>query len=209
MSSPLYFQPQSNRISLPPITALISMADTDPHSTSSTPHNHPRTRTHDGFIDLTGGSPSLPPSPSRHTVPYSRNSKEPPVKRRRIGSEETSGTYRVPAGSSLPRPSNYPRSTRDIIPNFDLTSLPDVEEVDLTEVADEDGLRKIQEAQHQRHKKLQEQQNNLLKESVRAQEPENDGPLKLSKLSCIICMEKMTNVTATHCGTPPLMTARR
>ena len=195
MSSPSPFQPQTNTISLPPISALLSMAEAD-RSTSNTPHQHTRrsTHSHNGFIDLTRDSPSSPSTSLTGTPSHSRNSKEPPEKRRRIGGEG-SGSRRILFEPPPLDPSNYPRHNDNII------LLDDVEEVDLTEVGGERGLRKIQEDQRKRHEKLQEQQNHLLKDSVQAQESEKDGPVKLSKITCVICMENMTNITATHCGT--------
>jgi len=37
-------------------------------------------------------------------------------------------------------------------------------------------------------------------EQVKAQREESDKPLKLNNLSCVICMEPVTNITATSCG---------
>ena len=123
------------------------------------------------------------------------------MKRRRL-EDEASGSHRPSARSvsELLNRSTGSSRRQNVQPHLDLTSLADVEEVDLTRVRDDDGLKKIQDAQRQRHEKLQEQQNHLLKDSVQAQEPEKDGPVKFSNITCVICMENMTNITATHCG---------
>lgn len=61
-----------------------------------------------------------------------------------------------------------------------------VEEVDLREVDDDDGLSKVLEQQR------------LL--SIKAQQDLADKPVNFSSLQCIICMESLTDITATHCG---------
>ena len=61
-----------------------------------------------------------------------------------------------------------------------------MEEVDLREVDDDDGLSKVLEQQR------------LL--SIKAQQDLVDKPVNFSSLQCIICMESLTDITATHCG---------
>ena len=63
----------------------------------------------------------------------------------------------------------------------------DIEEVDLRDVDDDDGLSKA--AQKQQEMAIKAQQGAA-----------GDKPLKLSSLQCIICLEHMTDVTATSCG---------
>lgn len=63
----------------------------------------------------------------------------------------------------------------------------DIEEVDLRDVDDDNGLSNA----------LQKQQEMAIKAQQGAT---GDKPLKLSSLQCIICLEHMTDVTATSCG---------
>ena len=37
--------------------------------------------------------------------------------------------------------------------------------------------------------------------TIKAQQEQANKPVKLSTLQCIICMETMKDLTATHCGT--------
>lgn len=60
-------------------------------------------------------------------------------------------------------------------------------EVDLTNVNDDTSLDKVLETQQEKVIKAQ-------------REEQGDRPAKLTGLQCIICLETMTNVTATHCG---------
>jgi len=61
-----------------------------------------------------------------------------------------------------------------------------IDEVDLRDVEDDTGLSKVLEQQRA--------------ETVKAQQKDGNKPFKLSSLQCVICMEPMTNITATHCG---------
>ena len=63
----------------------------------------------------------------------------------------------------------------------------DIEEIDLKDVDDDNGLSKA----------LQKQQEMAIKAQ---RKEESDKPLKLSSLQCIICLESMTDITATNCG---------
>ena len=63
---------------------------------------------------------------------------------------------------------------------------PAVEEVDLRDVEDDKGLSKVLEDQRMA--------------TIKAQQEQASRPVKLATLSCVICMEPMTNVTATYCG---------
>ena len=63
----------------------------------------------------------------------------------------------------------------------------EIEEIDLKDVDDDNGLSKA----------LQKQQEMAIKAQ---RKEESDKPLKLSNLQCIICLESMTDITATSCG---------
>lgn len=65
---------------------------------------------------------------------------------------------------------------------------PAVEEVDLRDVDDDQGLSKVLEDQRMA--------------TIKAQQEQASRPVKLATLSCVICMEPMTDVTATYCGMP-------
>ena len=69
-------------------------------------------------------------------------------------------------------------------------------QVDLTHVDDDTGLNKV----------LQTQQEMTIKAQREAQ---GDQPTKLSSLQCIICLETMTDITATHCGKSYITTHRK
>ncbi len=63
----------------------------------------------------------------------------------------------------------------------------DPDEVDLTHVNDDNSLEKVLDSQQQK--------------AIKAQgEEQGDKPVKLAGLQCIICLETMKNITATHCG---------
>lgn len=63
----------------------------------------------------------------------------------------------------------------------------DAPEVDLTHVNDDDSLEKALENQQEKAIKAQ-------------REEQGDEPVTLAGLQCIICLETMVNITATHCG---------
>lgn len=60
----------------------------------------------------------------------------------------------------------------------------------LQDVEDETGLSKVLEQQRMA--------------TIDAQKEQANKPVKLSTLQCIICMETMKDLTATHCGTSVL-----
>ena len=62
----------------------------------------------------------------------------------------------------------------------------EIEEVDLRDVDEDNRLSKVLEQQRMA--------------TIRAQQEQANRPVKLSTLQCIICMESMTDLTATHCG---------
>lgn len=66
--------------------------------------------------------------------------------------------------------------------------LKDIAELDLREVDDDESFARIIEEQRIA--------------SVKAQHEQAEKPVNFSSLQCIICMEPMTNITVTHCGTP-------
>jgi hypothetical protein len=47
---------------------------------------------------------------------------------------------------------------------------------------------------------VEDQQDRLLQESLQSQAAASKGPVRLGQLTCIICMETLTDITATHCG---------
>ncbi|KAG8530382.1 uncharacterized protein KY384_004884 [Bacidia gigantensis] len=61
-----------------------------------------------------------------------------------------------------------------------------VEEVDLRDVNSDSDLARVLERQRAA--------------TVKAQQDEADKPTKLAGVTCVICMEEMTNITVTHCG---------
>lgn len=65
----------------------------------------------------------------------------------------------------------------------------EIEELDLCDVQSDTDLARVLERQRVA--------------TVRAQQEQADLPTKLANMTCVVCMEEMTNMTATHCGTPP------
>ena len=61
----------------------------------------------------------------------------------------------------------------------------------LQDVDDDRGLSKVLEQQRMA--------------TIKAQQEQANKPVKLSTLQCIICMETMKDLTATHCGTSSLL----
>ena len=116
-------------------------------------------------------------------------------KRRRLNSGSSQGR-RASFRQDSPRTQ---QSTAFISIDSPSSDEPD-EVLDLTEVDDPQALKKMQEQQRERRQALQEQRDKLLHESVQAQAPENKGPFRLGQVQCVICMDNMTDMTATHCG---------
>ena len=133
----------------------------------------------------------------------SSDSQEPSRKRRRLDSvpsmQRRSGPSHLHRQPTRPLPSDNVIDLDDGRRSKTPTNVP-ADVLDLTDVNDTTDLRKVQDEQRRRHEEAQEQQNNLLKESVQAQEPEQKGPFKFGQLQCVICMDNMTNMTATQCG---------
>ena len=67
----------------------------------------------------------------------------------------------------------------------------EIEEIDLRDVDDDDGLTRLLEQQRMA--------------TIKAQQEQASRPVKLATLQCIICMENMKDMTATHCGKSNLM----
>ena len=61
-----------------------------------------------------------------------------------------------------------------------------IEEVDLRDVDSESDLARVLERQRAA--------------TVRQQQENAEKPTKLAKITCVVCMDEMTNMTATHCG---------
>lgn len=62
----------------------------------------------------------------------------------------------------------------------------EVEEVNLLDIDDDTGLSQLLQKQHAN--------------TIKAQQEQEAKPANLANLQCIICMEPMVNITATHCG---------
>lgn len=82
--------------------------------------------------------------------------------------------------STISRPSKRQKISKD------LPAVKKVEEIDLRDVDDDKGLSKVLEQQRLA--------------TIKAQQEQADRPNKLSTLQCVICMDSMTDVTATICG---------
>ena len=124
-----------------------------------------------GFVDLTADS--SPPPMALHL-----NRRTAP---RSQASRDTSNSPSNPAKK---------RKTANGAVRGGATSEPqppvEIEEVDLRAVDDDTGLSRL----------LAKQRENTIK----AQQEQEGKPLNLANLQCIVCMEPMFNITATHCG---------
>lgn len=170
-----------------PASSPLPLPDFPLYSSSPIPQDLPFTSpgrmarpNNTGFIDLTADTsppatsalpPMLrPPSPHRDA---------PAIKRRRVNN-----------GASA-TPTNLQQSPLR----------PIAEIMDLTKVDDDAGLHKLQEEQRIRHdQQLQRQQEQQQAESIRALHEQSRKPIRISDLQCVVCMENMTDITATHCG---------
>lgn len=141
-----------------------------------------------GYIDLTADTPpATAPTMMPRMRSISSNKEEPVRKRRRVN--ESSG----PSIRSLLGP-----------------SLHTVDQVDLTKVDDDAGLKKLQEeqqVQYDRQVQLQQEQQQAKQqeESIRSLHEQSKKVTRISDLQCVVCMDNMTNITATHCGKPILL----
>ena len=76
-----------------------------------------------------------------------------------------------------------------------------LEEIDLTSVEDDAGLWKVQEEQRRQNQLAQEKKEETQRvASVKRQQELSRAPPKLTALQCVVCMENMTDITATACG---------
>lgn len=82
-------------------------------------------------------------------------------------------------------PSNPPKR-RKIEASQSSNRADKIDEIDLRDVDDDAGLSKVLEQQRMA--------------TIKAQQEQANKPVKLSTLQCIICMENMKDLTATHCG---------
>ena len=124
------------------------------------------------IIDLTADStsPTMPAAGSTMTSPRNHGSLE-------AASASVHATKRRKV-----QPPASPNTT-----SFTVRDEPEeIEKVDLRDVDDDTSLSKVLEQQRA--------------ETVKSQQNDGNQPFKLSSLQCIICMEPMTNLTATHCG---------
>ena len=119
---------------------------------------------------------------------------ERPPKRRRIDHEAENDVGEGPSGSNTSSQVLAVDLTAD-----DCDELEVVDELDLTGQENDLALQKLQEQQRQRHtdqERLQDEQN---QRTIQGQS-QLQGPTKLSQVQCVICMDAMTDLTATHCG---------
>ncbi|MCJ1401033.1 SUMO-targeted ubiquitin ligase complex subunit slx8 [Xylographa trunciseda] len=154
-----------------PFYSMASFAQDSPYASSSPVPS----RNSSGYIDLTADA--SPPSAS--SLPTMRRQStidrvEPTRKRRRLN------TGNGPSIESLLQ--SPPRG------------LGDIDEVDLTKVDDDLGFQKLQEEQRLRQKEQQQA------ESIRSLHEQSKKPIRISDLQCVVCMDNMTNITATYCG---------
>ena len=101
----------------------------------------------------------------------------PPTKRPRL--LPTSSTSRDASSA----PSNKRRKTEA---SQSSSRSQKIEEIDLRDIDDDQGLSRGLEQQRMA--------------TIKAQQEQANKPVKLSTLQCIICMEPMKDLTATHCG---------
>ena len=153
----------------------------------------PEQSTNNDFIDLTSEVPSSTTSRTRRMSPmgltdHGRDGRAP--KRRR-------------SNSHLP---NYELMLRDVEEVSDVVrSLYNqdrpLEKIDLTSVEDDAGFRRVQEEQRRRNLLAQEKKEETQRiASVKRQQELSKIPPKLAAIQCVVCMENMTDITATACG---------
>ena len=168
--------PSRSQSALIPNYNQPSLRQSSPSSGRSTPgefssHRRSRQGIHD-YIDLTidSSSPTMPAPASTLTPPRIQVSHE--------------------VASTSAHPSKRRKVLRPTSPNGESVGVKDepgkIEEVDLRDIDDDTSLSKMLEQQRA--------------ETVKSQKLDGNQPIKLSSLQCIICMEPMTNITATHCG---------
>ena len=168
--------PRGSQADLAPNHNQRSLGQPSTSSGRSTPRElPPQRRTRLGiedFIDLTA-DPTSPPIPVAAST---------------LTSPRTHGSHEITSASV--HASKRRKVQPPVSPNaasFAVKDEPEkIEEVDLRDVDDDTSLSKVLEQQRA--------------ETVKSQQNDGNQPIKLSSLQCIICMEPMTNITATHCG---------
>ena len=130
-----------------------------------------------GYIDLTAdpSPPTMPTAISRLTPSHSQQDNRASLRESMLSASKRRKTQPSPspnAASSQIKDENEKNEK--------------IEEIDLRDVDDDTGLSKVLEQQRA--------------ETVRSQQKDGNEPIKLSSIQCVICMESMTNITATYCG---------
>ena len=128
-----------------------------------------------GYIDLTAEPPS-PSPPSTAPMAHRQTS---------LAVQELLQTSDEPHTAKRRRLNN---GDSESVILADDSPAPKIEEVDLRDVDDDRDLSKLLEQQRA--------------DTIRAQQEQSNKPVRLSTLQCVVCMENMTNMTATHCGKP-------
>ncbi|KAL9603050.1 MAG: hypothetical protein Q9219_001414 [cf. Caloplaca sp. 3 TL-2023] len=175
----------------PSDNSLFNDSDFWPTDTEPDPSQSDNTASQpaENFIDLTSDF-----SPAHHDS--NNNNNMPPVTRkRRISARAT----------PPPSPKHPPRTTttnkrRKTTTSGLAAAVKDeeenkIEELDLSQVNDDQGLSKV----------LEQQQAAVIKEQ---QDWRGDKPLRLADVQCVVCMEPMVNITATHCGIQIMLSDR-
>lgn len=133
----------------------------------------------EGYVDLTEDTPPpqmLRPISTRTTrARAARSDRTPSV----TGATDGSNSEEAASRNSEARPSKRRRVQREHSPILK----DEVEEVDLVDVDDDTRL-----------------SNALQEQAIKSQQSATDKPARLSHLQCVICLEKLTNMTLTKCG---------
>ena len=74
------------------------------------------------------------------------------------------------------------------------SSVASIEEIDLRDVDSDQDLARVLEQQRAA--------------TIRDQQAQAEKPTKLANVTCVVCMEELTNMTATHCGKLPFQQDR-
>ena len=129
------------------------------------------------FVDLTADSspPLMPAQVAQRNVPLLQPSRDSSSSPLNPSKRRKTATGAVRGGAAAAALEPHPRVK--------------IEEVDLRDVDEDTGLSQL----------LQKQRESTIK----AQQEQEGKPTKLANLQCIICMEPMVNITATHCGKSP------
>jgi hypothetical protein len=132
-----------------------------------------------GLIDLTADSSPYNPTSLPSVMELAPESVVEGSKRRRLNPDTFSGR----------------------LPSLVRASARQIDEVDLTTVDDDAGFKRLQEEQQiRRDQNLQKQREQQEAETIRSMHEQSRKPLRVNELQCVVCMENMTNITATHCG---------